>query len=90
MEELDTVQWPKDNFKLGLAIRNLGTPMKFKGEGFTKLKSIETYNLAYDQRAANYELPVTLNIGTSYDFYFSDEIRFTPIANFTSNSLVDQ
>jgi len=29
---------------------------------------------------------VTLNIGTSYDFYFGDEIRFTPIANFTSNS----
>lgn len=80
------VNGPKDNFKLGLAIRNLGTPMKFKGEGFTKLKSVETYNLAYDQRAANYELPVTLNIGTSYDFYFSDEIRFTPIANFTSNS----
>lgn len=77
----------KDNFKLGLSLRNLGTPMKFNGEGFTTLKSTASnYNLAYDQRSANYELPVTLNIGTSYDFYFGDEIRFTPIANFTSNS----
>lgn len=77
----------KDNFKLGLSLRNLGTPMKFSGEGFTTLKQTENnYNLAYDQRSSNYELPVTLNIGTSYDFYFGDAVRFTPIANFTSNS----
>ena len=80
------VNGEKDNFKLGLAVRNLGTPMKFNGEGLTRLKPNGNYNLAYDQRAANFELPVTLNIGTSYDFYFGDGVRFTPIANFTSNS----
>lgn len=80
----------KDNFKLGLSLRNLGTPMKFTGEGFTRLLRSPTdgiqVNLAYDQRAAKYELPVALNIGTSYDFYLNDEIRMTPMINFTSNS----
>lgn len=80
------VNGEKDNFKLGLALRNLGTPMKFKGEGFTTIKALDNYNLAYDQRAAPYELPVTLNIGTSYDFYMGDAARITPIVNFTSNS----
>jgi len=80
----------KDNFKLGLALRNLGTPLKFRGEGFTVTRpnpNVENVNLAYDQRAANYELPVTLNIGASYDFYVADDaVRVTPLANFTSNS----
>lgn len=80
----------KDNFKLGLALRNLGTPLKFRGEGFTVTRpnpNVENVNLAYDQRAANYELPVVLNIGTSYDFYIADDaVRLTPMVNFTSNS----
>jgi hypothetical protein len=83
------VNGPKDNFKLGLSLRNLGTPMKFRGEGFTVTKPSETganTNLAYDQRSANFELPVALNIGTSYDFYVGDDIRVSPMVNFTSNS----
>lgn len=83
------VNGEKDNFKLGMSLRNLGTPMRFRGEGFTVTRpdpNNATTNLAYDQRAANFELPVALNIGTSYDFYFSDEIRVTPMVNFTSNS----
>lgn len=83
------VNGPKDNFKLGLSLRNLGTPLKFRGEGFTVTRpdpNNPNTNLAYDQRAANYELPVALNIGTSYDFYFTEEVRITPMVNFTSNS----
>lgn len=80
----------KDNFKLGLALRNLGTPMRFRGEGFTVTRpnpDVTNVNLAYDQRSANYELPVVLNIGTSYDLYFIDDaLRVTPMVNFTSNS----
>ncbi|KXK18393.1 MAG: PorV/PorQ family protein [Saprospiraceae bacterium] len=80
----------KDNFKLGLALRNLGTPMRFRGEGFTVTRpnpNVQNVNLAYDQRSANYELPVVLNIGTSYDVYFADDaVRLTPMINFTSNS----
>jgi hypothetical protein len=63
--------------------------MKFRGEGFTVTKPSETganTNLAYDQRSANFELPVALNIGTSYDFYVGDDIRVSPMVNFTSNS----
>lgn len=84
------VNGEKDNFKLGLALRNLGTPLKFRGEGFTVPRpspDASNVNLAYDQRSAFYELPVTLNIGTSYDFYMGDDdVRITPIVNFTSNS----
>lgn len=83
------VNGPKDNFKLGLSLRNLGTPLRFRGEGFTVPRpdpNNPNTTLAYDQRSANYELPVALNIGTSYDFYFTEEVRVTPMVNFTSNS----
>lgn len=83
------VNGAKDNFKLGLSLRNLGTPLRYRGEGFTVQQpdpNTPTTILAYDQRAASFELPVVLNIGTSYDIYFMDEGRVTPIVNFTSNS----
>ncbi len=77
----------KKEFKLGIALRNIGSPMKFSGEGLsTQLKSPEGNALTYDVRLSGFELPSLLHLGLSYDFHFSDLVVLTPMANFTANS----
>ncbi len=77
----------RQEFKLGIAIRNVGSPMKFSGEGLsTQLKSPENTSLTYDVRLSGFEMPSLLHLGISYDFRFSNLITLTPMANFTANS----
>lgn len=84
------VNGPQDNFKFGVSIRNIGTPMRFGGEGLATRgdnpDGSSAYELTYDQRAATFELPSLMNIGLSYDFYFQTIHRLTPVGNFTSHS----
>lgn len=81
-----------DNFRFGIALRNVGTPMTFKGQGIAETlpnpqNDVLPYNLTYFQRAQRFELPSMLNIGSSYDFFFSEQRhRVRILANFTSNS----
>jgi hypothetical protein len=86
------VSGPKDNFKLGISLRNVGSPMEFGGEGLS-VKNPNTdpaggviYELTYDARAASFELPSMLNMGVSYDFYFGDKNFLRSLVNFTSNA----
>jgi len=80
----------RENFKLGISLRNIGTPMQFGGEGLTYRaeaeQSIQDYNLTVAQLAEDFELPSVLNIGLSYDFYFDQAIYLRGLANFTSNA----
>ena len=84
----------KDNFKFGVSLRNMGSPMKFNGEGLsfpTPDPGTGQYPITVDQRAAGFELPSMLNIGLSNDFYVGDKNRITAVGNFTANSFsVDQ
>jgi hypothetical protein len=79
-----------DNFKFGISLRNVGTPMRFGGEGLsfraTNPDGTINYDLSYDQRAATFELPSVLNIGASYDIPIDARNRISVIGNFTSNS----
>jgi len=79
-----------DNFKLGISLRNVGSPMKFSGQGLSSSVdapgSEPTYQITVDQRAQRYELPSVLNIGLSYDFYFGEQIYLRALTNFTSNA----
>jgi hypothetical protein len=88
------VTGPQDNFRLGISLRNTGSPMQFGGQGLSVQNSnvdpaagIE-YNLTYDQRAEDFELPSMLNIGVSYDAYINkDKKDFVRLmGNFTSNA----
>ncbi|MDX1406688.1 MAG: PorV/PorQ family protein [Saprospiraceae bacterium] len=85
------VTGPQDNFKFGISLRNVGSPMKFGGEGL----SFQTprpgagntqYDITVEQRAAKFELPSVLNIGVSYDFIIGTRHRLTALGNFTANS----
>lgn len=84
------VSGPKDNFKFGVSIRNVGTPMRFGGEGLATRgenpQGRPSYELTYDQRSAGFDLPSLLNIGLSYDFYAAEVNRISLVGNFTSHS----
>jgi opacity protein-like surface antigen len=85
----------KDNFKFGVSLRNMGSPMKFGGEGlsFTTANPDPTdpYVITVSERPAGFELPSMLSIGLSYDFWAGTNHRITAVGNFTANSFsVDQ
>lgn len=77
-----------DQAKFGIALRNLGPPMKFTGDGFS-IKAFFQGNentISVYQRSESFELPTQLRIGASYDFMIGEWNRLTAAANFTSNS----
>lgn len=88
------VTGPQENFRLGISLRNTGSPMQFGGQGLSfttnspdPFTGIE-YPLTVNQRAEDFELPSLLNIGVSYDTYINVEKKdFVRIlGNFTSNA----
>jgi len=84
------VTGPKDNFKFGISLRNIGSRMSFGGQGLSFPTENPDGTLSYDitvnQRSAQFELPSVLNIGMSYDFNLDADNRFTLLGNFTANS----
>lgn len=79
----------EDNFKFGISLRNVGSKMRFTGEGLSKQlpnPGPVSYNNTYYERSTAYELPSQLNIGASYDLVFTKQNRLSFIGNFTSNA----
>ncbi len=80
----------RDEFKLGIALRNIGSPMEFGGEGLSFRTaapgSSPPFDITISQRAEDFELPSLLNIGMSYDFYLGETNFLRGIVNFTSNA----
>lgn len=90
----------RDNFHFGIALRNLGTNMRFTGTGFAingdQPQSSPTYAVTQSYPSDKFELPTYLNLGITYDFYLdekhlgskdeSPKHRLSVIGNFTSNS----
>jgi hypothetical protein len=69
-----------DNFKFGISLRNVGSKMRFTGEGLSKQlpnPGPVNYNNTYYERATAYELPSQLNIGASYDWLLGKQNRLT-------------
>lgn len=78
-----------DNFKFGISLRNVGSKMRFTGEGLSKQlpnPGPGEFNSTYYERATAYELPSQLNIGASYDWLLGKHNRLTLLGNFTSNA----
>lgn len=84
------VTGPQDNFKIGIALRNVGAPMTYSGVGLTESAENPNptlgYELTYSLRAQRFELPSLVNIGISYDFIVDPKNRLTVLGNFTANS----
>jgi len=90
----------RDNFHFGIALRNIGTNMRFTGTGFSvnadQPQSDNSFAVTARYPSEKFELPTSLNIGGSYDFYLDEKKlkdnnsmpmhRLSVLANFTSNS----
>ena len=59
-----------ENFKIGLTMKNIGLPMRYRGDGLSVRGVVNntSHELTLEQRSADYELPSLLTIGLSYDF----------------------
>lgn len=82
------IQYRNENMRLGISLRNVGTPLRYTGEGMSvPLTSPNgTTIMTVQQRAGNFELPSTLNIGAAYVLGIDTEHQVTAMANFTSNT----
>ncbi len=79
----------KDNLKFGISLKNVGTPMKYSGDGLAFRGNppvATTYQQTIESRTATYELPSLVHIGVSYDFKLAELHRITAAGLFTSNS----
>lgn len=78
----------RDQIKFGIALKNVGPTMRFKGDGLaTQVNYIETgMSATTEQRSASFEMPSSLNIGASYDFLFGERNKLIVAASFQANS----
>ncbi len=79
----------KDNLKFGISLKNVGTPMKYSGDGLSFRGDppvSTTYQQTIQSRTEDFELPSLVNIGASYDFKLAENHRLTLVGSFTSNS----
>lgn len=77
-----------DRLRFGISLRNVGPPMRYRGDGLSVTATIPTNgtSLTVEQRSEKYELPSLVNVGFSYDFFFGEKMKLTTNAQFTSNS----
>ncbi|MFY8136886.1 MAG: PorV/PorQ family protein [Flavobacteriales bacterium] len=78
----------KDNVRFGIALRNVGPPMRYRGDGLSTAANVASNGtqLTVEQRSDKYEMPSLVNVGFAYDFLFNDKMKLTTDASFTSNS----
>lgn len=77
-----------DQVAFGIALKNVGPKMSFKGDGLSLRTLIPGQDNLFtmEQRSMAFEIPAQLNIGAAYDFLMGENNRLTLAANFTSNS----
>lgn len=78
-----------DRFRFGVALRNIGAPATFQGEGLIYVSTVPfeggTFTQTTTQRSSRVELQSALKIGTSYDV-ITGMNKLRVLANFTSNA----
>ncbi len=93
----------KDNFHLGVTLRNLGTNMRFSGTGFAvnaeQSQSSPGYTISVNAPSDKFSMPTYLNLAASYDFYLDENHlvsadstpmhKLTVMGSFTSNSFIN-
>jgi hypothetical protein len=92
----------RDNFHLGITLRNVGTNMKFAGSGFavsSEAPENSGYQLNRQTPSQPFQMPTYLALGVAYDIYLDENRmkadqnkpyhRATLMGNFTSNSFLN-
>lgn len=88
----------RNNFHFSVALRNLGTNMRYSGGGFAvdAQSPYGTYSMSQDIPSDKFGMPTYLNFGLAYDFYLDEnrlqnqddkpKHRLTAMGSFQSNS----
>jgi hypothetical protein len=78
----------KDHIKFGIALKNVGPVMKYKGDGLAQQITYNSTGIiaSLEQRSASFEMPSLLAIGGSYDFIFDENNKLNLALGFTANS----
>lgn len=77
----------KDNLHFGIALKNVGPPMQYSGDGMSIRAVLNSgSNITLEQRSAQFELPSLLNIGLTYHYRMAEDHRLSFSGTFTSNS----
>ncbi|MFO8054386.1 MAG: PorV/PorQ family protein [Bacteroidales bacterium] len=77
-----------ENIKFGVALKNVGAPLAFSGDGMS-LRTLITdvdHIMTVEQRSEGFELPALLRIGLTYDLDLADKHTLSLAGNFQSNS----
>jgi hypothetical protein len=79
-----------ERFKFGISLRNVGSRMRFGGQGLnystTNPDKTLPYEITVSKQPNEFELPSQLNIGAAYDILPEEKLRLTGVFNFTSNA----
>ncbi|MEE2838001.1 MAG: PorV/PorQ family protein [Bacteroidota bacterium] len=77
-----------DKLRFGIALRNVGAPMRYAGDGLTVTATPQgaDESLTVFQRSEKYELPSLVNIGLAVDVVSNDNNTVTINGQFVSNS----
>ena len=78
----------RDHVRFGIALKNVGPAMRFRGDGLSITAIIPTTEteITMEQRSDKYELPTLVNIGFAYDFILNEKMDLTANGQFISNS----
>ena len=78
----------QDQIKFGIALKNVGPVMKYKGDGLAQQVTYVSTGFigSLENRSATYEMPSLLSIGGSYDFIFTETNKLNVAFAFTANS----
>jgi hypothetical protein len=78
----------KDQIKFGIALKNVGPVMRYKGDGLAQQVNYSStgFIASLEERSASFEMPSLLLIGGSYDFIFNENNKLNVSAAFTANS----
>ena len=79
-----------DRFKFGISLRNVGSRMRFGGQGLNYSAKNQDgtlpYQITVSKQTNEFELPSQLNIGAAFDILPEEKMRLTGVFNFTSNA----
>ncbi len=78
----------RDQTKIAISLKNVGTPMRFTGDGLDEniSNSITSLTATRSRNAAAFELPSLLSIGASYNFLLSESSNLTLGGAFVANA----
>lgn len=97
------VDGARNNFHLGVTLRNLGTNMRFSGTGFAinvdQPQTSPNYTISGSVPSDKFPMPTYLNLSAAYDFYLDENHmknadstpmhKLTIMGGFTSNSFIN-